>query len=159
MCRCIGGLAPGSNRIINAVRLVGGSDHNTFIRTPGIVPIGASGIASFHLMSVGLIIRERVLSAMAASSGSLCVMPLVVAASQSNDSGCNLSPRHLSNARAFCGPHGASCSRLVSWLTRCRAVTLTPNLRRTIFNRLVDYPQDAWYLWSTIEWRSRNGRT
>src|SRR5260370_25737657 len=153
MCRCIGGLAPGSNRIINAVRLVGGSDHNSFIRTPGIVPIGASGIASFHLMSVGLIIRERVLSAMAASSGSLCVTPLVVAASQSNDSGRNLSPRHLSNARKH-----LAASRRLSSLACPRDAARTPAPPQ-IFNHLVDYPQDAWYLWSTNEWRSRNGRT
>src|SRR5712692_9309411 len=152
MCRCIGGLAPGSNRIINAVRLVGGSDHNSFIRTPGIVPIGAPGIASFHLMSVGLIIRE--LSAMAASSGSLCVMPLVVAASQSNDSGCNLSPRHLSNARKH-----LVASRHISFLARPRDAARTLRLQQKIFNHLVDYVQDAWYLWSTNEWRSRNGRT
>src|SRR5712691_5564140 len=120
MCRCIGGLAPGSKRIISAVRLVGGSDHNTFIRTPGIVPIGALGIASFHLISVGLIMRERVLSAMAASSGSLCVMPRVVAASQSNDSGCNLSPRHLSNTRKH-----LAASRHISFLARPRDAART----------------------------------
>src|SRR5579864_2941556 len=109
MCRCIGGLAPGSNRIINAVRLVGGSDHNSFIRTPGIVPIGAPGIASFHLMSVGLIIRERVLSAMAASSSLSVFCRTLAAPIHPNDSGSNLSPRHLSTARPFCGPHGVSC--------------------------------------------------
>src|SRR5713226_8425834 len=154
MCRCIGGLAPGSNRIINAVRLVGGSDHNSFIRTPGIVPIGAPGIASFHLMSVGLIIRERVLSAMAASSGhyELC---------RSLWRRLSRTIRGVILARAICQtrasisrPRAASHSSPVLWTLRAHSGS-----NRRIFNHLVDYVQDAWYLWSTNEWRSRNGRT
>src|SRR5216683_3775733 len=154
MCRCIGGLAPGSNRIINAVRLVGGSDHNSFIRTPGIVPIGAPGIASFHLMSVGLIIRERVLSAMAASSSLSALCRTLAALHRPNDSGSNLSPRHLSNARKH-----LAASRRISFLACPRDAARAFRLQQKIFNHLVDYPQDTWYLWSTNEWRSHNGRT